>query len=1340
MPTPESAHAAANATFATGTGPIGNSQKLDTATRSHHVGETLTKEASILIHTDPPTLLNALMNLSRAYQGQPPPARDPDSPGLPPPTRELVTRSVKGARAITSSVRLGLGGKTNFSHDFEVMAVSPLSVCFRRHPDAAPAPHDASGTLTMVGAEHNTTRLSMAAQMAAAGEGAPSSTNVPASKEAHALLDNLLQLLPALFAMFNRSGEVDEAVLGQLTERFLTASTQPSADEAALLDKARAYNDKAWKRLKGSVWEPVEKWRASAGETSAWGKAVGSVDAAAARVLAYLWYYESYERKNKNNADLIRLGIEIPNSHSMFQLVELNIGAGQKRFYASKWTWCRESSGDFIAALTSVQDLPEGEEKAAILTTIEKNKSSDAVIVSQSRGLYRISSLAENVCRVTLVAQGTIGGWVPDQAMKFLIRSTLGIVEDTRDKYERNGKVVDAELRSEFPPPPLLDQLNGEQMRIAQKCLAMETGSAGVEWTPLKSTSPFVAFSMQYTKPERNQPSVALGMAKATLDCSATEAFAYQFAVCGREKMRISKEGEDLARFVLKERAAHDFELASVKKMPFPLTNREFLTRYLSFKEPTGDLVVVFEALPDTTKVDYGANLKVVRAKSTGIVRFKPINGDAQCEVTQIQHGEFGGLVSDRVVVAKIPQAVRGVSVMRERFQRDDEVDGAKRSELAGIIESNNEIYTDVENSVVDRVRDQLDSIPDSSFEKLESPDHLVHMEGFHKGGKNGVPRASTVVDEDICTYVSKMRKRFDKSPAIDLASSLRLVAMIQNHDAPYTEKEEEILRTGVSHISMFEAQKGTELKMASPSTKAKIAYEKGSSFAFGYATTTVRASPEEVLADQWDLLNRAGRAADDLEKCVDEEPSGHNKLIYIRKKTPDAFDNRDFLSRVIWMATPSGFVNVTNAEESARRPHLKGVVRGKYPSILKVTAAGNGQTKLEYVIQPDFGGSMPAWAMKFYMSSNLSEVTKIQVTMQARRGLENWDDEDGKATAEILVTKTDAEKHHGREESEVEARVRAIMETHEGLRELGEKHGWFEVLLTKVVANKLRPAGDSRAKLCNMSEKEAKVIGGALASCIAANLTASAAVDEWMLRYPAMGELEREYVWFRPMMDTIAQRLLESVSWGLKMRLYVGASLSTMDLLSDLYMIYTAATISFDFDIMALAASLVSTHVYYASDPDEPVMEEGLAWTIMGSLSASWLSFFAAFLLLMKRPYLVTFFSTQTGYQYVQSKFLREGDENKKAVFKYNKKQWLSIRADVKAWTTENWELWEEEQPSWFNENFKASVDDDMIPAESLRKMNGGSQRRRSSLGDLLGAGAGGAKVAPVGGGGGDE
>jgi hypothetical protein len=181
--------------------------------------------------------------------------------------------------------------------------------------------------------------------------------------------------------------------------------------------------------------------------------------------------------------------------------------------------------------------------------------------------------------------------------------------------------------------------------------------------------------------------SVALGKAKATLDCNATQAFVYQFAACGREKMRIGWEEGDRARFIFKEHTKHDFEWVSVKMMPFPLTNREFLGRYVCFKdEPAGDLVLVFEALPDSTEVDYGANLKVVRGKSTGVYRFKPINDETQCEVTLVQHVDAGGFVPERVLVAKIPQALSGVAEMRELFQHDDEIDNAKRSELAATI------------------------------------------------------------------------------------------------------------------------------------------------------------------------------------------------------------------------------------------------------------------------------------------------------------------------------------------------------------------------------------------------------------------------------------------------------------------------------------------------------------------------------------------------------------------------------------------------------------------------------------------------------------------------------
>ena len=169
---------------------------------------------------------------------------------------------------------------------------------------------------------------------------------------------------------------------------------------------------------------------------------------------------------------------------------------------------------------------------------------------------------------------------------------------------------------------------------------------------------------------------------------------------------------------------------------------------------------------------------------------------------------------------------------------------------------------------------------------------------------------------------------------------------------------------------------------------------------------------------------------------------------------------------------------------------------------------------------------------------------------------------------------------------------------------------------------------------------------------------------------------------------------------------------------------------------VMSMAASLTATRVYYRNlADDEQIMAEPLAWAFVGGLSGAWLVIFSAFLLLVKREYLGTFFSLQTGYQYVQSKVQREGDECKSKVFRYNKKMWKSIRPEVKQWCLDNWELWEEEKPAWFNDAFKASVDDDMIPKRVVASMNGGGSRRRSTVGERLGLAGGttpgGARVA---------
>jgi hypothetical protein len=86
-------------------------------------------------------------------------------------------------------------------------------------------------------------------------------------------------------------------------------------------------------------------------------------------------------------------------------------------------------------------------------------------------------------------------------AMNWAVKMFLSSAEELRDEYERDGKAVDAELRGALPPPPQKNHLDEEQTRIAKSCLSLETASATIEWTPLKSTSPFVSLAMKYSKP-----------------------------------------------------------------------------------------------------------------------------------------------------------------------------------------------------------------------------------------------------------------------------------------------------------------------------------------------------------------------------------------------------------------------------------------------------------------------------------------------------------------------------------------------------------------------------------------------------------------------------------------------------------------------------------------------------------------------------------------------------------------------------------------------------------------------------------------------------------------------
>ncbi len=110
-----------------------------------------------------------------------------------------------------------------------------------------------------------------------------------------------------------------------------------------------------------------------------------------------------------------------------------------------------------------------------------------------------------------------------------------------------------------------------------------------------------------------------------------------------------------------------------------------------------------------------------------------------------------------------------------------------------------------------------------------------------------------------------------------------------------------------------------------------------------------------------------------------------------------------------------------------------------------------------------------------------------------------------------------------------------------------------------------------------------------------------------------------------------------------------------------------------------------------------------------VGTLTAIWAMAVLGLTLTIKREYLHTFWSTQTGYAYSQSYFLdNEGSDVKRIlIFFRNERHWRSICDRVRKWVLCMYAAWEALKPAWFTDAVKSRIPDGFIPVESLQREN---------------------------------
>jgi hypothetical protein len=112
--------------------------------------------------------------------------------------------------------------------------------------------------------------------------------------------------------------------------------------------------------------------------------------------------------------------------------------------------------------------------------------------------------------------------------------------------------------------------------------------------------------------------------------------------------------------------------------------------------------------------------------------------------------------------------------------------------------------------------------------------------------------------------------------------------------------------------------------------------------------------------------------------------------------------------------------------------------------------------------------------------------------------------------------------------------------------------------------------------------------------------------------------------------------------------------------------------------------------------------------------------------LLTMKREYVGTFVSTQTGCAYTRSYFLdNPGDDARRIhIFFLNERKWRSIRDLVRQWVLGAYATWLQLSPVWFTNALRTLIPDDFMPAPVVQQMDaqapGGRRRTLESMGTL--------------------
>ena len=144
---------------------------------------------------------------------------------------------------------------------------------------------------------------------------------------------------------------------------------------------------------------------------------------------------------------------------------------------------------------------------------------------------------------------------------------------------------------------------------------------------------------------------------------------------------------------------------------------------------------------------------------------------------------------------------------------------------------------------------------------------------------------------------------------------------------------------------------------------------------------------------------------------------------------------------------------------------------------------------------------------------------------------------------------------------------------------------------------------------------------------------------------------------------------------------------------------------------LLSMAGSVGSFYLYSTHYEGDIKLDAETLQTVLGVLGTVWVSSAIAFLSVMNRKYLHTFYNFDTASDYKRKCFLSagEGQDDLKRKLLRDHPDIYSSWGDqlLKPWTLKNWDRWEEEKPAWFTDKWIEHVPNDYIPYDWRVKYN---------------------------------